>query len=147
MQKLASLILFTFIISFSFSQIQRIPAKAKQKDTLKTGVAVPLVIQQDKGDRVSHPQRVTHPAGKAFLKELNITRDQKIKLKEIRDTNQEKLDKVNADTILTELQKKQKRREIRNEQFQLTQSVLTNEQKEKYKLLLSDKMKKNRQDE
>ena len=147
MQKLISFVVFTFIISISFSQIQRIPAKAKQKDTLKTGVAVPLVIQQDKVDRVSHPLGVTHPAGKALLKELNFTRDQKIKLKDIRDTNQEKLDKINADTILTEIQKKQKRREIRNEQFQLTQSVLTEGQKEKYKELLSKKRKKNKQDE
>lgn len=135
MHKLTSVILLTLLLSTSFSQIRRIPSKSQHQDSILTSLPVSKEVEQDQVTR------------KSLLKELNLTREQMIQLKSVREANQEKMEKINADSLLTEMQRKQKIRQFRNEQMQLIQSVLTDEQKQKYKQLISENMKKLKQQE
>jgi len=135
MHKLTSVILLTLLLSTSFSQIRRIPSKSQHQDSILTSLPVSKEVEQDQVTR------------KSLLKELNLTREQMIQLKSVREANQEKMEKINADSLLTEMQRKQKIRQFRNEQMQLIQYVLTDEQKQKYKQLISENMKKLKQQE
>ena len=109
-------LLFSSIISFA--QIERKTSRAKQTDSVGN---TPVENTMDKSSR------------KDMLKELNLTREQKIKLKEIRQTNMAKKEAIENSSQLSESEKKTQLRGLQKEQAQNIQAILTDEQKEKFR--------------
>lgn len=69
----------------------------------------------------------------AMMKELNLSEDQKAKLKEMREANKSKRDAIKNDSKLTDEQKKEQMKALKEEQKKGMQGVLTDEQKSKMK--------------
>ena len=65
------------------------------------------------------------------LKELNLTREQKRKLKEMKQASQFKKDAILNDTELTEIEKQEKMKQVKRSAAVNLQSILTDEQKQK----------------
>lgn len=90
-----------------------------------------------------------HKRGKhkkdAMMKKLNLSEDQKAKLKEMRDANKSKRDAINNDGKLTDEQKKEKMKALKEEQKKNMQGVLTDDQKTKMKEM-KVKMKEEKKD-
>lgn len=110
-------ILFSFLL-FSFfasAQVERKPAKA---DSAATTSSVNKMNKQSKKDR---------------MKELDLTKEQKLKMKEIRQSGKAKRESIENNTSLTEPEKKKQLRALQIEQAQKIQEILTDEQKAKFK--------------
>jgi Spy/CpxP family protein refolding chaperone len=80
-----------------------------------------------------HQHRMHKEQKKAMMKELNLTEDQKSKLKELNAGNKEKKQAIVNNAQLTEEQKKEQLKLIRKEQAENMKAVLTDEQKVKMK--------------
>ncbi len=111
-----ALLLFSGLISQA--QIERKPAA--RADSLKTEKAI---AEKEK------------PAVKEVLRQLDLTREQRIRLKQIRDDNQAKKAAIENNTGLNDEQKKKQLKELKKEQANKLQSILTEEQKEKFRSL------------
>ena len=74
-------------------------------------------------------------ARKAMMKELNLTEDQKTRLRELNAGNKEKKQAIQGNSQLTEEQKKEQLKEIRKTEKDNLKQVLTDEQKTKMKEL------------
>ena len=109
------LLLLSFL--FSTAQIERKSAVVKTDST--TGVS-----SANTNDKMNRKDR---------LKELDLTREQKIKLKEIRQSNQAAKAAIENNTGLSEEEKKKQIRTLQKEQAQKVQAILTEEQKAKFK--------------
>jgi periplasmic protein CpxP/Spy len=119
MMKASGLILVILSSSIiSFAQVERKPAPAKQADSVAGNQ---VAAGADKASR------------KDLMKDLNLTRDQKIKLKEIRENGKAKKEAIENNSQLTEPEKKTRLRELQKEQAKSIQAILTDEQKEKFK--------------
>ncbi|MEP7255570.1 MAG: hypothetical protein ABI666_07315 [Ferruginibacter sp.] len=110
------LLLFSSVISLA--QIERKSSPAKQTDSVSNK---PVENTMDKSSR------------KDMLKELNLTKEQKIKLKDIRQANMAKKEAIENNSQLSEPEKKTQLRGLQKEQAQNIQAVLSDEQKEKFK--------------
>ena len=115
--KMLLFLIFTILTSFSFSQVQRKTRPSGLKDT------VAVVKGSDEMDK------------KEMMGELNLTREQKIKMKEIRQSGKVKKETIDNDDTLTPEQKKEKLKELRKEQVQKVQSILTVEQREQMRAM------------
>jgi Spy/CpxP family protein refolding chaperone len=67
------------------------------------------------------------------LEELDLTKEQKGKLKEIRQSGKAAKDAIESNTQLSEQEKKKQLRNLKIEQAQKVQGILTEEQKAKFK--------------
>lgn len=76
---------------------------------------------------------------KEMMKELNLSKEQKIKLKNLKQDNKAKMDAVQNDASLSDAEKKAKLKELKKQQLLSTMSVLNEEQKAKLKQLRKDK--------
>ncbi len=74
-----------------------------------------------------------HGNKKAMMKELNMTDDQKAKMKEMKEANKAKKEAIINDSKLTEDQKKQQLKDLHKAGAKDMQGVLTDEQKAKMK--------------
>jgi organic radical activating enzyme len=83
-----------------------------------------------------------------MMKALNLTEEQKAKLKEMNAGNKEKKQAILNDSKLTEEQKKEQLKAIKKEQAKSMQTVLTDEQKTKMKeaRMKMKESKRNRKD-
>ena len=108
-------ILFSNLISNA--QIKREPAVTSKTDTISFSSA-------NTTEKMNRKDR---------LKELELTREQKIKLKEIRQSNQAAKAAIENNTGLSEEEKKKQIRTLQKEQAQKVQAILTEEQKAKFK--------------
>ena len=108
-------ILFSNLISNA--QIKREPAVTSKTDTISFSSA-------NTNEKMNRKDR---------LKELELTREQKIKLKEIRQSNQSAKAAIENNTGLSEEEKKKQIRTLQKEQAQKVQAILTEEQKAKFK--------------
>ena len=115
--KMLLLLIFTILTSFSFSQVQRKTRPLGLKDTVE------VVKGSDEMDK------------KEMMRELNLTREQKIKMKEIRQSGKAKKETIDNDDTLTPEQKKEKLKELRKEQLQKVQAILTVEQREQMRAM------------
>jgi len=107
-----------------FAQVQRKAAETHNKNN-----AVPGNEMETKTDLSEKENELK------VLKELNLTREQKGKLKEMRQVNQSKKETIVNDPTLTEAQKKEKLKEIkRSIAFEL-KNILTDKQIEKMKAI------------
>ena len=114
--------LIAFILSVvslsSSAQIERKPAAIK-KDSTQT-----VTDEGNKGDKQSRKER---------MKELNLTREQKGKMKEIVQANKAAKEAIENNTQLSDQEKKKQLRELQKGQAQKVQAILTPEQLEKFK--------------
>ena len=78
-----------------------------------------------------------------MIKELNLTTEQKMKLKETRQALSEKKEAIENDDKLSAEQKEQRLREIKIDQARNMQTILNQEQREKMKAM-RQKLFKNR---
>lgn len=76
-----------------------------------------------------------------FLKELKLTREQQLKLKEIKNATSDSIDRINNDPGINEKDKKLSFRKIRMQELQTIKTLLSPEQFEKFKARLGDKRK------
>lgn len=133
MKKLSLILLFISSIAISFAQIKRVkpPSGAKPQDSTAA------VIN-------------TRPAAdykKEMMKELNLTKEQKGKLKEIKQAGKSKMDEVLNDSQLNADEKKAKLKSLRIEQFKNTMAVLNDEQKARMKQIRRQNKKGEMEDE
>lgn len=124
MKRATSLIVFIFIISCSFAQVQRKSTTINKTDSTITGNEKKTVTRGDK---------------KQMMKELDLTREQKIKLKEMRQLAQSKKEAIENDDKLSAPEKETKLKELRKEQAKNTLYVLSPEQKQKMLQLRKEK--------
>ncbi len=134
MQKLSLLFAITLFSAASFAQIQRVTSKTKPitDSVSKTATISP---EENAGRQMNKKQ---------LMRELNLTKEQKGKLKEIHQANKAKKDEITSDENLSETEKQVKLKELQKQQAKSTQNILNNEQKEKMKKLRSEKIKKNK---
>lgn len=118
-----SILVFSAVISVS-AQVQRTPTPSKQRDSAG-------VYQGNKKE--------AQVSKKDIFRELDLTREQRGKLKEITQSSKAKKEAINSDEKLDENQKKQKLREIQKDQMKQVQSILTPEQKQKWMELRKQK--------
>ena len=127
--KIPGLILFLLFSSkISLAQIERKSSPAKQTDSVSNKPA------ENTMDR---------PGRKDMLKELDLTKEQKIKLKDIRQANMAKKEAIENNSQLSEQEKKTQLRSLQKEQAKNVQAILTEEQKEKFKAKRQEVMKEN----
>jgi hypothetical protein len=125
MKKLSALIVFSFIITLSFAQVER-----KSNHSVKTDSVKHKIDRKDDSARVSKKQ---------MMKELNLSKEQKIKLKEARQQNKAKKQAIENDEKLSKEEKEVKLKTLHQEQAKGTIDVLNEEQKEKLKKMKQGK--------
>lgn len=124
MKKLIVLIGLSFVITFTFSQVQRKSVVVNKADSA-------TVTNERKPE--------TRGEKKQLVKDLDLNKDQKSKLKEIRQSSKAKKAIFENDEKLSADEKQAKLKELKREQAKSTITILNDEQKEKMK-----KMRKNK---
>jgi hypothetical protein len=124
MKKISALIVLTFIISLSFAQVQRKVKTENIADSItKTG-------ERKKGYKANKKQAI---------RELDLTKEQKGKLKEQRQAAKDKKAAIQNNESLSAEQKEAKLKELQKEQAKSTMGILNEEQKEKMKKMRKEK--------
>jgi Spy/CpxP family protein refolding chaperone len=115
-----SVILFVlslFAISAS-AQIERKPVSAAKPDSTQ------ITGSNNKVDKQTRKER---------MRELDLTKEQKSKLKEIMQSGKAAKEAIKNDTKLSDEEKKKQNRALQKAQMQKIQTILTPEQLEKFK--------------
>ena len=122
--------LFAFALSLvtlsASAQIERKPVVAAKSDSAQT------ITTDNKVDKQS-PVRIGTGGRKERMKELDLTREQKGKMKEIMQANKAAKDAIENNTQLSEADRKKQMRELQKSMAQKIQAILTPEQMEKFK--------------
>ena len=112
MKKLSAIaILFTFFAMNANAQVKRETTPSQNSATNS--------IQKNKN--------------REMMKELNLSKEQRDQMKELHQSMKQKKEDINNDKTLSESQKKAKMKELRREQKEKMNTILTPEQKEKMK--------------
>ncbi len=93
----------------------------------------PVVVKTDSAQTTTNDTRVDKQSRKERFKELDLTREQKGKMKEIMQANKAAKEAIENNTQLSDQEKKKQMRELQKAQMQKTQAILTAEQFEKFK--------------
>ena len=109
---------FSLVTISASAQIERKPAVAKVYS------AKTFSGNDMKADKQTRKER---------MKELDLTREQKIKMKEIMQTNKAAKEAIENNTQLFDQDKKKQMRELQKSQMLKIQAILTPEQVEKFK--------------
>jgi Spy/CpxP family protein refolding chaperone len=109
--------LLCFITLSASAQIERKPVFAKADSIQTTG-------NDNQVDKESRKER---------MKELDLTREQKGKMKEIMQSGKAAKEAIENNTGLSDQDKKKQMRELQKAQMQKIQAILTPEQLEKFK--------------
>lgn len=114
-----TVILFSFLLFsvFASAQIERKPAITKA-DSASTTSSSGKMNKQSKKDRI---------------KDLDLTKEQKMKMREIKQSGKATKESIENNTSLSEEDKKEQLRALQIEQAQKIQEILTDEQKAKFK--------------
>jgi Spy/CpxP family protein refolding chaperone len=123
MKKLSLLIMLNITLTAAHAQIQR--KTAARADSTSAGKNY---MKADSG-----------MSRKEILRELNLSREQKLKLRGLFKENKTAISEVQADATLDEAAKKEKLKPLRKAQMEHILSVLTPEQKEKLKAIRKQK--------
>jgi Spy/CpxP family protein refolding chaperone len=116
MKKTIAFFALLFIFSISFAQVQRKTTAVARPDSAVND------IEKRKGGGMGRKQ---------MMKDLDLSREQKIKFKELRQSMQAKKEAIENDDKLSAPEKKTKLKELRKDQAKNTLSILTPEQKVK----------------
>ena len=76
--------------------------------------------------------------------DLNLTQDQKDKMKKLREDNMSKMDAIKNNSSLTDDQKQEQMKTMREDQRKSMEAILTDEQKAKMKQMREDRMKEHK---
>lgn len=117
MKKMFVLMAVTAICQMGFSQ-QNPPTENNLKTETGTGY---MRNHKEKHDR------------RKMMSELNLTSDQKTKLKEMRMANKQKKDAIMNNSSLSETQKREQLKDLHKEHAKGLENVLTDDQKAKMK--------------
>jgi Spy/CpxP family protein refolding chaperone len=90
-------------------------------------------IKADSANNSQVDNKKNKQTQKDRLEELDLTREQKGKLKEIRQSGKAAKDAIESNTQLSEQEKKKQLRNLKMEQTQKVQGILTEEQKAKFR--------------
>jgi len=126
MKKLTSLLVFIFINTLMFAQVQRKTVVTNKSDSAS-------ITQERK------PQTTTRGEKKQMIRDLNLNKDQKSKLKEVRQSSRAKKEAIERDEKLSADEKQVKLKELQRDQAKSTMIILNDEQKEKMKKMRKDK--------
>ena len=118
----------TLISILSIAQVQRTGTPSRKTDSVATAQGT-----NNAGNDMNK---------KKMMRELDLTKEQKIKLKEAREANKSKQEAISNDDKLTPEQKDAKMRELRRTQAQNMQGILNEEQKAKMKAMRQEMFKK-----
>ena len=114
--------LLAFVLSLvtlsASAQIERKPVVAAKSDSTQTTTTANKVDKQSRKER---------------MRELDLTREQKGKMKEIMQANKAAKDAIENNTQLSEADRKKQMRELQKSMAQKIQAILTPEQMEKFK--------------
>jgi Spy/CpxP family protein refolding chaperone len=129
MKKVLIMLAISTITATAMAQIQRaVKPKAVTSDTTTTGSSNTMTpAKDDKGSR------------REMIKELNLTREQKGKFREMQQNMKAKKEAIENDDKLSDIEKKEKLRALRKEQMTITDSILNDEQREKMRQMRKDK--------
>ncbi len=89
-------------------------------------------MKMDRSAKMQHAQ---------MFDELNLTQDQKDKMKQIREDNMTKMSAIKNDASLNDTQRQEKIKDLRLEQKKNMETILTDDQKAKMKQLRQEHMK------
>jgi len=119
------MIAFVLLTACSFAQVQR-----NKTTTLTRPDSTGTVTEKRKGNGMDKKQ---------MMRELDLSKEQKIKFKELRQSMKEKKEAIENDDKLSDPEKEAKLKELRQEQAKNTMSILTPEQKVKMLKMRKDK--------
>ena len=92
-----------------------------------------VVVKTDSVQKTTNDNKVDKQSRKERFKELDLTREQKGKMKEIMQANKAAKEAIENNTQLSDQDKKKQMRELQKEQMQKIQAILTPEQREKFR--------------
>jgi Spy/CpxP family protein refolding chaperone len=78
---------------------------------------------------------------KEMLKDMGLSREQMKQLKALKEEGKARKQAIDADTLLSKKERRQKLQQLKDEQLQKMQKFLTPEQMEKMKALLDERVK------
>ena len=93
----------------------------------------PVAVKTDSAQTTTNDNKVDKQSRKERFKELDLTREQKGKMKEIMQANKAAKEAIENNTQLSVQEKKKQMRELQKAQMQKIQAILTPEQREKFK--------------
>ena len=93
----------------------------------------PVIIKTDSAQTATNDIQGDKQSRKERFRELNLTREQKGKMKEIVQANKAAKEAIENNTQLSDQDKKKQLRELQKGQAQKVQAILTPEQLEKFK--------------
>ncbi len=136
MKKMFVSIVITIVAFISQAQVERIvkPRINGQVDSMSNLV------------RNQVPDISGTSSRKNMIRDLNLTREQKLKLKEFREQRNMKKDAITIDSTLSPEQKAAQLKELKRVQARHMQSILDPEQKEKIKAMQQEMIKKKIED-
>ena len=105
----------------------------------------PVVVKTDTSQATANDPQVDKQSRKERFKELNLTREQKSKLKEIMQANKAAKEAIENNTQLSDQDKKKQLRELQKAQMQKIQAILTPEQQEQFRKQLLQKVEASKQ--
>src|SRR5690348_11260610 len=118
MKKLFILSLLIFITYIAPAQVQRVVTNSPKPDSAKGTMPA------------TDNKRLER---KKMMRDLDLTKEQRSKLKEIHDAGQAKKEAIEGDDKLSDTEKQNRLRELRKEQSQNTMKILNPEQQQKMK--------------
>ena len=127
MKKISILLLFAGSISLSFAQVQRTKTASKQSSD-----SLSATIETKQTGKLKKRQ---------MMRELDLTKEQTGKLKEIKQANKAKTEEVLNNDKLTQEEKDAKLKTLHQQQAKNTLTVLNDEQKGKIKKMRTEKRK------
>ncbi|MBK8520467.1 MAG: hypothetical protein WAT20_12550 [Ferruginibacter sp.] len=92
-----------------------------------------VAAKMDSAQTSTNDNKADKQTRKDRFKELDLTPEQKGKLKEIMQTNKAGKEAIENNTQLSDQDKKKQMRELQKEQMQKIQAILTPEQRKKFK--------------
>ena len=128
MKKRTLFLVSTLISLSSIAQVQRTGTPSRKTDSVTTA--------QGANNAGSDMNK------KKMMRELDLTKEQKIKLKEARESSKAKQEAISNDDKLTQEQKDAKLLELKRAQAQNMQGILNEEQRAKMKALRQEMIKK-----
>ena len=116
MQKAVLLPVFTLLSFLSFAQIERKVTTMQKTDSVSTAPVMPAAGNNER---------------KQLMQELNLTKEQRAKLREIHQSGKAGKEAIENDNTLTDADKQVKLKALQKEQFQRTLDILNKEQQQK----------------
>lgn len=97
--------------------------------TFSSGAFAQIQRKTDSTQQTMHQNKQHHQ----MMTQLDLTKEQKEKMKEMRQENKSKMDEIKNDNSLTQEQRKAKMMELRKAQKGKMKAILTKDQQEKMK--------------